>query len=194
MRTALIVREGVCHIINCCLHLSCLVACFCRHGLCLLCCVVGVCCVCGYMAHFLCCLLRFSRDSINLLRRRCCCCRNVSNLLCGCVSLLLNCYCLILNCLDLDRSLVSVLHRFACGRCEGGQTLLRGFLCAFLGRCSALGQRAFDCAKAVSRGLWVNKVDRATNTEHHAVNAVWLACNLDALQVINLLNGRICVV
>ena len=89
---------------------------------------------------------------------------------------------------------MSVFYRFARGRCEGGQTLLGGFLRAFLGRCSALGQRALDCAETVSRGLWVNEVNRSTNTEHHAVNAVWLACNLDALQVVNLLNGCVRVV
>ena len=89
---------------------------------------------------------------------------------------------------------MGVFYRFARGRCEGGQTLVSGFLRTFLRRCSALGQRAFDCAEAVSRGLWVNKVNRSTNTEHHAVDAVWLASDLDALQVINLLNGRVCVV
>ena len=89
---------------------------------------------------------------------------------------------------------MGVFYRLARGRCEGGQTLLSGFLRAFLGRCSALGQRAFDCAEAVSRGLWVHEVNRSTNTEHHAVDAVRLAGDLDALQVVNLLNGRICVV
>ena len=89
---------------------------------------------------------------------------------------------------------MSVFYRFARGRCEGGQTLLRGFLCAFLGRCSALSQRAFDCTEVVSCGLWVHEVNRSTNTEHHAVDAVWLAGDLNALQVINLLDGRICVV
>ena len=89
---------------------------------------------------------------------------------------------------------MGVFHCFARGRCEGGQTLLRGFLCAFLGRCATLGQRSFDCAEAVSRGLWVHEVNRSTNTEHHAVDAVRLACYLDALQVVNLLDGRVRVV
>ena len=89
---------------------------------------------------------------------------------------------------------MSVFYRLARSRCEGGQTLVSCFLRAFLGRCSALGQRAFDCAETVSRGFWVHEVNRSTNTEHHAVNAVWFARNLDALQVVNLLDGRIRVV
>ena len=88
---------------------------------------------------------------------------------------------------------MGVFYGLSRGRCEGGQTLLCGFLCALLGRCAALGQRALDCAEAVSRGLWVHEVDRAANAEHHAVDAVRLAGDLDTLQVINLLNGCVCV-
>ena len=89
---------------------------------------------------------------------------------------------------------MGVFYGLSRGRCEGGQTLLCGFLRAFLGCCAALGQRAFDCAKAVSCGLWVNEVNRSTNTEHHAVNAMWLAGDLDTLQVVNLLNGWVRIV
>ena len=146
------------------------------------------------MTHFLSRTLSLSRDSLDLLRCRCCRGCYVCYLLRGCVGLLLNRHRFLLNGLNLDRSFVGVFYRLACGRCESGQTLVSCFLRAFLGRCSALGQRAFDCAEAVSRGLWVHEVNRATNAKHHAVDAVWLACNLDTLQVINLLDGWVRVV